>query len=225
MWERLSQAHVPEFPRLDFEYIRQLTLGPYQLELAPSYVQDKFEHESSDVFELDVNRDVPGFLRIRIYSRFKNATRYQLWVCFRVDIENDQMDDEGEDQIILGYYCTCKAGARTLGCCAHVASILWFLGWARHQQNIRYPNIENDQMEDEGENQVILGYYCTCKAGARTLGCCAHVGSILWFLGWARHQQNIRYPSTVLFRYILDAGNRQNNNGPNQEELIVDEEE
>lgn len=138
--------------------------------MAPSYVQDKFEHESSDVFELDVNRHVPGFLRIQIYSRFRNATRYQLWICFRVDIENDQMEDEGEDQVILGYYCTCKAGARTIGCCAHVASILWFLGWARHQQNIRYP-------------------------------------------------------STVLLRYILDAGNRQNNNGPNQEELIVDEEE
>ena len=76
MWERLSQEHVPEFPRLDLQYLRRLTLGPYQLELAPSYIQDKFEHESSDFFELDIDRDLPGFLRIRIYSRFRNATCY-----------------------------------------------------------------------------------------------------------------------------------------------------
>ena len=169
MWERLNQVHVPDFPRLHLQHLRRLTLGPYQIELAPSYVQDKFEHESSDVFELDLNRDIPGFIRIRIYSRFRNATRYQLWICFRADLE------------------------------------------------------ENDRMDDEGE--VILGYYCTCKAGARTLGCCAHVASIVWYLGWARHQQNVKYPSAVLLRYILDAGNRLNNNEPQEDELIVDVEE
>lgn len=33
---------------------------------------------------------------------------------------------------ITRYYCTCKIGARTLGCCSHVASVIWYLGYRRH---------------------------------------------------------------------------------------------
>ena len=57
IWERLSQEDVPEFPRLDPQYLRRLTLGAYQVELAPSYIQNKFKREIYDIFELDINRD------------------------------------------------------------------------------------------------------------------------------------------------------------------------
>ncbi|CAC5387950.1 unnamed protein product [Mytilus coruscus] len=39
--------------------------------------------------------------------------------------------DEGD---IEGWYCTCKSGARVVGCCAHVASLLWYLGYQRLEQ-------------------------------------------------------------------------------------------
>lgn len=42
----------------------------------------------------------------------------------------------------------------------------------------------------------------TCKSGARILGTCAHVTTILWFLGCARYEQNIRYQS-ISFLIIL----------------------
>lgn len=32
---------------------------------------------------------------------------------------------------IAGYYCNCLVGNRTVGCCAHVMTILWYLSWAR----------------------------------------------------------------------------------------------
>ncbi|GFQ66503.1 uncharacterized protein TNCT_546991 [Trichonephila clavata] len=32
----------------------------------------------------------------------------------------------------IEWYCLCKVGARVVGCCAHVASILWYLGYWRH---------------------------------------------------------------------------------------------
>ncbi|GFR21588.1 hypothetical protein TNCT_14081 [Trichonephila clavata] len=28
--------------------------------------------------------------------------------------------------------CQCKVGARVVNCCAHVASVLWYLGYWRH---------------------------------------------------------------------------------------------
>lgn len=68
-----------------------------------------------------------------------NATKYHLWIAYRDErMINDE--DNANDSTVLSYYCTCKAGARTLGTCAHVASVLWFLGYARHQANVKYPS-------------------------------------------------------------------------------------
>ena len=36
-----------------------------------------------------------------------------------------------------------------VGCCAHLASMLWFLGYDRHQNNIIPSNIRNHQLLDE----------------------------------------------------------------------------
>ena len=79
-----------------------------------------------------------------MYSRFRTVTKYQLWIAY---IEEDFNRQEDEDfagnepnEPILRHYCTCKTGARTLGSRAHIASILWYLGYARHQpQRIKYP--------------------------------------------------------------------------------------
>ena len=36
------------------------------------------------------------------------------------------------DDPITAWYCTCTAGAITVGRCAHVASIIWYLTYACH---------------------------------------------------------------------------------------------
>ena len=138
MWNLLNKNHVPGFPIFDLNYLKQITFGIYQLGLAPSYIQDKLNYDGTEVFEFDENRDEQGFIRIRIYSRFRNAVKYQLWIAFINNEDNNDVEDIQEP--ILGYYCTCKTGARTLRCCAHIASVLWFLGYARHQQTIKYPS-------------------------------------------------------------------------------------
>lgn len=136
-WIKLNQYHVPDFPRLTLNYLRDLTVGVYQVNLAPSYVQDKLQREEMEVFEFDELREDPFILRFRIFSRYRNATKYQLWIVYAL---NNEYEDNPDDPIV-GYYCTCKSGARTLGSCAHIASVLWFLGYARHEQNIRYPSM------------------------------------------------------------------------------------
>lgn len=35
--------------------------------------------------------------------------------------------------------------------------------------------------------EAISGYYCSCKVGERTLGCCSHVTSVVRYLGHDRH--------------------------------------
>ena len=33
----------------------------------------------------------------------------------------------------------------------------------------------------------VKDWFCQCKAGARVVGCCAHVSSVIWHLGLTRH--------------------------------------
>ena len=37
---------------------------------------------------------------------------------------------------ITGWYRGCRSGARIVGCCAHVASVLWYLGFYRNETEI-----------------------------------------------------------------------------------------
>ena len=39
--------------------------------------------------------------------------------------------DETAANPILGYYCTCISGSREVGCCSHVAAVLWHMGVQR----------------------------------------------------------------------------------------------
>ena len=67
----------------------------------------------------------PGLLRVRVYSRFRQATKYQLWIEYRLTNVNRFIDEVNDDQNpIVSHYCTCKSGARTLCTCAHIASVL-----------------------------------------------------------------------------------------------------
>lgn len=144
-WVRLNAARIPDFPVLTLHFLRSLTIGVFQVNLAPSYIQDKMRQEEGDYFDLEMLRDVdqipqPGLLRMRIRSRYRNQKTHQLWISYRpINGEGDGADPE-EDQPIDGYYCTCYSGARTVGTCAHVTSVLWFLGYARHEENVRYPS-------------------------------------------------------------------------------------
>lgn len=138
-WRRLNQDAVIDFPIFDLNYLRDLTFGTYQVNLSPSYVQDKVVRDNDEEFQLDENINEPGFLRVRLYSRFRNATRHQTFISYAAH-DGDNQDYQNEEDPILGYYCTCQSGSRTLGTCAHIASVLWYLGYARHQENIRYPD-------------------------------------------------------------------------------------
>lgn len=144
-WARLNENHALNFPILDLDYLKEITIGVYQINLSPSYIQDKLQREGTETFEFDERFDEPGLIRVRVYSRFRNAMKHQLFIAYRIeDDENEEAHGRDEEDIeqgvIFGYYCTCRSGARTLGCCAHVASVLWFLGYARHQARIRYPS-------------------------------------------------------------------------------------
>jgi hypothetical protein len=117
-----------------------ISLGSYQLKQVCSYFA---EHTSSSGrFEIQVARhtgplglsslgilaEEPMLLRARIQSRHRSATKYHIYVL--VDMAKRSAES------VLHYCCQCKSGLRTVGCCAHVMTVLWFLGYARHLSEI-----------------------------------------------------------------------------------------
>eukprot|EP00732_Lithocolla_globosa_P001045 Lithocolla_globosa_v1_NODE_456_length_3997_cov_19.695840.p1 type:complete len:543 gc:universal NODE_456_length_3997_cov_19.695840:1883-255(-) len=115
---------ITDFPKLTINHIlHKITLGSYQIEQAKHYAD---EHLSSNGgFHYYVHRQATDLIRVRLQSRHKNKTKYYVHIQFTPD----KKDSPGH---IEGWYCQCQAGNRTVGCCAHVATVVWYLGYARH---------------------------------------------------------------------------------------------
>ena len=61
--DQLNANHVPYFPRLDFNYLMDLTMGIYQLKLAPVYIQVKLQREQAEQFQIYELLDERGLIR------------------------------------------------------------------------------------------------------------------------------------------------------------------
>ncbi|CAF4308049.1 unnamed protein product [Rotaria magnacalcarata] len=110
-----------DFPKMDFNELQELTLGIYQLKQARSYTTEHLNLNGSCTFE--VAKESPDLIRSRIQSRLKASTKYDVYVPYN-------------KKSISGWYCTCPNGARVVGCCAHVASIIYYLSYARYNQQV-----------------------------------------------------------------------------------------
>ena len=118
-----DHAAAPDFPVISEEYLSSLTLGTYELKQARCYTLEHLS-ENGD-YKIEIHPEAEDLLRVRIQSRHSGFKRYFLWIQLSPDDETDP---------VQSWYCQCKAGARTLGCCAHVASVIWYLGFARHEE-------------------------------------------------------------------------------------------
>lgn len=133
------------FPRLTQDDLILLALGTYQLKLTNSYYAEHIRPDGEytiglyrDSVELTQNLNeagIPGeslwLLRGRIKSRHTRARKHYSYVVVK--------DGESGLDAIEHYYCSCKAGKRTVGCCAHVMVIIWYLGYARYEDYIHQP--------------------------------------------------------------------------------------
>ena len=121
IWKAMEKDDLQDFPKLSEDELCDLTLSVYQIKQAKSYTQ---EHLTTDgKYEFSIHKEDTGLIRIKIQSRHTSSKTYLLWISYGCI---------GGADSITGWYCLCKAGARTVGCCAHIASVLWYLGYQRH---------------------------------------------------------------------------------------------
>jgi hypothetical protein len=118
-WKKKIEDADFDFPEISLDDMRALFFGSYQIKQARTYVEEHLDPDGDYTIELgDTDEDI---LRCTIQSRHSNAAKYKAWIQFSLT---------GDP--IIAWYCQCKGGARTVGSCAHVASVIWYLAYARH---------------------------------------------------------------------------------------------
>ncbi|KAJ8720645.1 hypothetical protein PYW08_006110 [Mythimna loreyi] len=132
---------LDSFPMLDFNQLILMALGPYQVKQARSYYGEHIR--ANGVYYIEVYPDLesvshlgesrPQLLRGQIKSRHIGQKVYYVYILYETEPINNNLDD------ILSYYCSCIVGNRTLGCSCHVMTVIWYLGWARHQSTLSSP--------------------------------------------------------------------------------------
>lgn len=137
-WKNVLDVEMDfDFPYLTLDYLRQYTCGVYQIKQSSSYAKAHlYAHDGEFEFQLSLSDDT--ILRCRLHSRHSSSTLYFLCIQF------DNLDDNDP---IKDHCCQCKSGARNVGCCSHVATMLWYLGYARYTNWT--PSIRTDQFREK----------------------------------------------------------------------------
>uniref|UniRef100_A0A2H1VI07 SFRICE_033666 n=1 Tax=Spodoptera frugiperda TaxID=7108 RepID=A0A2H1VI07_SPOFR len=117
---------LEHFPILDYSQLILMALGPYQVKRARSYYGEHIR--ANGIYNIEVCPDLE-----RAKSRHIGQKRYYVYILYETEPTINHLDD------ILSYYCSCIVGNRTLGCCCHVMTVIWYLGWAKHQNTLSSP--------------------------------------------------------------------------------------
>lgn len=92
------------------------------------------KHMVEDVdYVFYVHKQEADILRVKLQSRHTSSKQYQLWI---------QYEKNGFDPI-KDWYCQCKTRARTVGCCEHIASVLWHLEYMENRLSTTVMLIQN----------------------------------------------------------------------------------
>ncbi|XP_061179571.1 uncharacterized protein LOC133188208 [Saccostrea echinata] len=145
VWESVDGFDMEDFPRLSEDALRNITVGVYQLKQAKAYTIEHISPEGK--YELFVHKQDDGLLKAKLQSRHSSSKTYILWISYDSEKRNP----------ITGWYCQCKSGARTLGCCAHIAAVLWYLSFQRHQDGKLVPRPFFDYTKDAADCDWLSG--------------------------------------------------------------------
>lgn len=128
-----------ELPIMPKERLFWISLGAYAIKQAISYTQmhikvnenffevlicpDDIFHQKFSNFLVD-DRD-PALFMMKINSRFRSQKTHRTFVL--IDRKNSANDRACDESAVLGYYCECYNGWRTVGCCSHIMTLIMFL--------------------------------------------------------------------------------------------------
>ena len=125
----ITSEDLTDFPELTEQELKILFTGSYQMTQAVSYLAEMMDE--SERITLQYVKVRPNIIKLEVRSRHINSKTYR---CF-VEYHPDNNDISG----VKRYCCDCANGRRTVGCCSHIAAILYYLCYARYLAKIVRP--------------------------------------------------------------------------------------
>ena len=129
IYEQLSSSDLTDFPEMTEQDLKILFTGTYQYTQSISYLAELLDEQ--DNIKVQYVRGSDSIVRFNVRSRHINAKTYK---CY-IEYEANSIGPSG----IKRYCCECANGRRTLGCCSHVAAIIYYLSYARYLSKILKP--------------------------------------------------------------------------------------
>lgn len=148
-FQSIEPSHV-NFKRFTIKQLKMISLGTYALRQAVSYIAD--HKKSHGQFKISVlpeahiwahfekicskeNFKKPMLITAKIKSRFRSKNLHNVYILY--DLNAD----------IFLHFCECQHGQRTVGCCGHVMSIIYYFGYGQYKRNIDPAAYLNDFFE------------------------------------------------------------------------------
>lgn len=128
----LTFEDYDSLPSLDAQHLVRISLGKYQIKQALSYSSQHIKNNDGSFQLFSMPEEMcqtffasfytdqcnPILLLAQLFSRFRKRKNYNTFVLVNAI-------GVGEHSV-LDYCCDCYNGLRTVGCCSHVMTILWF---------------------------------------------------------------------------------------------------
>lgn len=138
-FKQIEDVELDEFPRLSHETLSsEITFGSFQLKFGPSYITEFHKRHGSFLLccSKQLGNHASKIISAKVHSRHSNSKSYRVYIQYQPQGQNSSQENP---KAIEGWYCECKNGARTLGCCCHVASIIFFLAFGKYQAKQKAP--------------------------------------------------------------------------------------
>lgn len=130
LFQKLTSAELMDFPELTERDLKIFFTGSYQLSQSVSYLAEIMDEENN--VNLSYLKESQDIIKFEIRSRHITRKSYRCYIQYKPD----SVGCSG----ILRYTCECANGLRTIGCCSHVAAIIYYLSHARYLSHIIRPS-------------------------------------------------------------------------------------
>lgn len=154
-----SSSNFDGFPILTMEDMFYISFGPYQINQARFYLHDHIQQNGNVVFQIFSTENTrkyfenyfegesePVLIMLMLNSRFIASKTHQSLILIN-------KKGTGHESI-LEYCCSCKVGKRTIGCCSHVMSIIYFVCYAKHNGGVKAISTHLDHVFDQIHEEI-----------------------------------------------------------------------
>jgi hypothetical protein len=154
---RIDAIDIIDFPRFDLEYIKaHITLGSYQIEQSYSFLYEHFKQDGT--YSILVSNDIINENEFKIVGAEVQSRHSQSFVIRKYQVFVKYLPNN-EDSSSLSWCCSCMTGSRTVGCCTHVAMIIYYLAYGKYISDLPTPGYtlneflinRDDNISDEEE--------------------------------------------------------------------------